>query len=448
MAQRTVGLLWDRPLPGWDRRERDRLRKEVGQGRRPVGTWPAVPDATRIRAGDHVFVVARTGGRETFVASGRAVSDVYVSDTRRVDVAWDAVLEPIDGLPTSRLGRTLPVQGSAFDELLSAEITGFWNMHPQVRAQRSPAVTDHTFQDTVRAITTLHHPQPTGRWLDGPCQPGTCDGLNRLLDAPGAAPSLALTVQVMNAIDLPEVYELSALPSTRRGVLNEQVALALTLRGTQLLTMRLAADTGEFWAWRIRVGTAYTDQLPGKPAVELDAGGTYAIDPDPATLVGLLQSQRGRRAVQAGVAEAADVTPPPGDMTPPCGALRAFLIGLAGPDMAAGSELGSAMGTRGGASAAGAVRRAVALAQYKRLLLTAHPPACAVCGFDEIAVLDPVRVLPAGPEGESDIRGGRLLCANHHRAFDAGLLRFDVDGIRWRDRTVVFGAPTKPRRLA
>jgi putative restriction endonuclease len=48
---------------------------------------------------------------------------------------------------------------------------------------------------------------------------------------------------------------------------------------------------------------------------------------------------------------------------------------------------------------------------------------CAFCDLEVDALLDAAHIIPVSKDGSSDPRNGLVLCANHHRAFDAGLIR-------------------------
>lgn len=61
---------------------------------------------------------------------------------------------------------------------------------------------------------------------------------------------------------------------------------------------------------------------------------------------------------------------------------------------------------------------------FRQLLLGTYPAECAHCGLDVIEVLDAAHLIADSVGGAATAENGRLLCANHHRAFDAGLLRW------------------------
>ena len=70
--------------------------------------------------------------------------------------------------------------------------------------------------------------------------------------------------------------------------------------------------------------------------------------------------------------------------------------------------------------------------RFRALLLRTYEPECAYCGTDVLAVLEAAHLIPDAEGGEASVENGRLLCANHHRALDAGLItwtgkRFSVD---------------------
>lgn len=63
-------------------------------------------------------------------------------------------------------------------------------------------------------------------------------------------------------------------------------------------------------------------------------------------------------------------------------------------------------------------------AKFRRLLLEHHPVECAYCGLDILEVIEAAHLIPDSKGGAASVENGRLLCANHHKAFDAGLLRW------------------------
>lgn len=65
--------------------------------------------------------------------------------------------------------------------------------------------------------------------------------------------------------------------------------------------------------------------------------------------------------------------------------------------------------------------------RFRQLLLKHYPAECAYCGLGVLQVLDAAHLTSDAEGGAASAKNGRLLCANHHRAFDAGLLRWTGD---------------------
>lgn len=59
--------------------------------------------------------------------------------------------------------------------------------------------------------------------------------------------------------------------------------------------------------------------------------------------------------------------------------------------------------------------------RFKFLVFRRYGPRCAVCGIGSLEVLDAAHLRPKNKNGSDDPRNGLVLCATHHRAFDAGL---------------------------
>jgi hypothetical protein len=81
------------------------------------------------------------------------------------------------------------------------------------------------------------------------------------------------------------------------------------------------------------------------------------------------------------------------------------------------------------------VRRLVGVrtsqSRFRRLLLARQTHECAYCGLAFDAVLEAAHLIPHGRGGPASLANGRLLCPNHHRAFDLGLMRWTGDGFEW-----------------
>lgn len=74
------------------------------------------------------------------------------------------------------------------------------------------------------------------------------------------------------------------------------------------------------------------------------------------------------------------------------------------------------------------VQRRLYEARFRNAVLDAYRERCAVCGLHVRALLDAAHVDgDRDPKPSVDVREGIALCATHHRAFDASLLRYDDD---------------------
>ena len=72
------------------------------------------------------------------------------------------------------------------------------------------------------------------------------------------------------------------------------------------------------------------------------------------------------------------------------------------------------------------IQRRLYEARFRNEVLDAYRERCAVCGLRYRPLLDAAHVLGnRDPGPRVDVREGLALCATHHRAFDAGILRYD-----------------------
>jgi len=71
-------------------------------------------------------------------------------------------------------------------------------------------------------------------------------------------------------------------------------------------------------------------------------------------------------------------------------------------------------------------RKALRDVNFRERVLTAYSNACAMCGV-QLRLLDGAHILPAAhPDSTDETCNGVALCALHHRAYDMGLVTFDV----------------------
>jgi hypothetical protein len=63
--------------------------------------------------------------------------------------------------------------------------------------------------------------------------------------------------------------------------------------------------------------------------------------------------------------------------------------------------------------------------RFKFRVLKRYGPKCVVCGVSAVELLDAAHICPKLAHGSDDPRNGLVFCANHHRAFDAGLFAIE-----------------------
>jgi hypothetical protein len=68
--------------------------------------------------------------------------------------------------------------------------------------------------------------------------------------------------------------------------------------------------------------------------------------------------------------------------------------------------------------------------QFKFEVIKRYGARCAVCGIGFLELLDGAHIIPNKAAGSYDARNGLVLCASHHRAFDAGLFTIEPDTLR------------------
>lgn len=78
--------------------------------------------------------------------------------------------------------------------------------------------------------------------------------------------------------------------------------------------------------------------------------------------------------------------------------------------------------------------------RFKFRVFLRYGPECAVCGLAVLDLLDAAHIRSKQSDGSDDPRNGLVLCANHHRAFDAGLYALDPKSLNIKYRS---NGPTK-----
>jgi putative restriction endonuclease len=74
-------------------------------------------------------------------------------------------------------------------------------------------------------------------------------------------------------------------------------------------------------------------------------------------------------------------------------------------------------------------------AQFHFGVFMRYGPACSLCRFDVREALDAPHIVPVKNRGTNDARNGLVMCATHHRAFDAHLFGIEPGSLRIRFAT-------------
>lgn len=72
--------------------------------------------------------------------------------------------------------------------------------------------------------------------------------------------------------------------------------------------------------------------------------------------------------------------------------------------------------------------------RFRALLLQHYEAQCVVCSLDEVTILEAAHLIPDAEGGLPTAENGRLMCPNHHKAFDSHLFELDEDdNVIWRE---------------
>lgn len=84
--------------------------------------------------------------------------------------------------------------------------------------------------------------------------------------------------------------------------------------------------------------------------------------------------------------------------------------------------------------------------RFRQLLLEHYSHSCTYCGTDVLEILEAAHITADSVGGAASVENGRLLCANHHRAYDKGLIAWDDDQQEFYLPEGTPPVPPKPRR--
>lgn len=76
-------------------------------------------------------------------------------------------------------------------------------------------------------------------------------------------------------------------------------------------------------------------------------------------------------------------------------------------------------------------RQRTSQSEFRQRLLASGPVECAICGLTLPEILEAAHLVPHAQGGRASRANGRLLCANHHRAYDARLYRWTGEVFEW-----------------
>jgi len=72
--------------------------------------------------------------------------------------------------------------------------------------------------------------------------------------------------------------------------------------------------------------------------------------------------------------------------------------------------------------------------RFRALLLAHFDAECIVCGLGNVAILEAAHLIADADGGLPTVENGRLMCPNHHKAFDNHFFSFDADDkVIWRE---------------
>jgi hypothetical protein len=84
------------------------------------------------------------------------------------------------------------------------------------------------------------------------------------------------------------------------------------------------------------------------------------------------------------------------------------------------------------------VRQRSGQGRFRYLVMARYGPSCAMCQMDVMEVLETPHIVPYAARGTNDPRNGMVMCATHHRAFDAHLFAIEPGTL------AIHLAPTAP----
>lgn len=279
-------------------------------------------------------------------------------------------------------------------------------------------------------------PAPSARWLPGPATAADPASLDRLLTAACAPDCLALLALYLNEVDLVDgTWGVSCLP--RYSGSGDRRAFTVSIGNSEAMYATIDGK-GQLTEWAALVGRVARPRAEQMALMISDSDhGTFLHSEDVRTFVVALSDDKIGASLRTVVAQD-DFARRTRRAAWHNVRLLEFALEplLTRPDADGGAD--REVDARYGESWQ-RFRKHQRI--FKRLLLEHYPHSCAVCGFDNRGLLEAAHLIPDAEGGPSTVANGRLMCPNHHRAFDAGLFQFDGGDAIWRDPSVAFGRP-------
>lgn len=442
----------------WTLERWDDLAVQVNAGRPLAESWNVGRRKTGITTGDRAYMLLQGDGPRGIIARGTVLSSApseaesFAGPGSRmyVDISWESARRLDDRLSIEELDARVSyhwrfVLNSGQDATaIGPQLDALWDGVDTVDLSTRAAALEEYF--TLRRSQL--HPGPYGGVPAPP--PGQSSrtaspaNFERFLAVAAAPKALTLFALYANAVGLPpgdERWQVSCLPQASRQAGRTRMGrITVATDGTFFVTTDTATGRDVRWwlaapprvdATTFRLGRADNGGI-GYVGAEVNEFVALLADPD------TLLSARDRVSSTLATTRASD--------RGWHNVALAELLDL-GEQVPTGVETDSTPGTVGDTTPILAryveVSSRIRLHQkaFRTLLFgDGRDVACAVCGLAEVRVLEAAHIVPDAEGGPSSRENGAILCATHHRAFDAGLMNYEGGRFVWAEGVMPFHA--------
>lgn len=258
---------------------------------------------------------------------------------------------------------------------------------------------------------------PAGRTTD----PSRLPALLTAADAPEVCAMLVTYARMVRLERLGNGWSLSCLP-TWSDMGRSHVAGSLTIGTDRALTIALDKSSGRITQWDLRVAGDAADRL-GDRTEEQGQRHRYLVGTSFDEFADALEEKDVITAVRHAVQDT-----PPADGHRATRHNRAFAAFL-GLEDTLSDEVGDQDWEVAARYAWRETRERLHQGQFRKLTFASREVVeCEVCGIANTTVLEAAHIRPDAEGGPSSSDNAAILCCNHHRAFDAGLLVRHDDG--------------------